>query len=86
MSFTWRPGPFANIHGPPDTNELKSFNPAKIVGRRVVEGVNQAVSSELNSRISQHDEAPRGAERQGNMGFGAIGKRRNVTFEGLALV
>lgn len=59
-----RPCPLADVHSPPNADEFESLDPAKIVGGWVVQNVHDAVGGELDGGIGDHDETPRGFERQ----------------------
>ena len=55
VAVSGRPGPFADIHGPPDADKFESFDPAKILFGRVIEGIHGAISGEFETRVSNHD-------------------------------
>ena len=63
MTFAWGPGPFADVHRPPDADEFEGINPAEICSWWVIQSIHGAIGSEFDGRIGNHDEAPRRVKR-----------------------
>ncbi len=78
MSFAGSPSPFANVHGPPDAEEFEWLDPTEILVGRVVQCVNKAIFGEFEAGVGNHDEAPRGVEREIDVSLGAVGKGCDV--------